>query len=42
MKKKNQIHIPFYINGEGVEKELDFRFLGVQVDDDLSWTNTAG
>ena len=31
--------LPLYINGECVERVHTFRFLGVQISDDLSWTD---
>ena len=37
-RRKKVDHPPLYINGEGVERVHDFRFLGVQISDDLTWT----
>lgn len=38
-RRKKSDHPPLYINGECVERVHDFRFLGVQISDDLSWTS---
>ena len=40
-KKTEGIH-PLYISGEYVERVSDFRFLGIQIEEDLSWSaNTS-
>ena len=41
-RKKAGTHIPIHINGKEVERVASFKFLGVHISEDLSWTlNTS-
>ena len=37
-RKKAGTHIPIHINGTEVERVASFKFLGVHISEDLSWT----
>ncbi|XP_049924041.1 uncharacterized protein LOC126404710 [Epinephelus moara] len=37
-RKKQDVHLPLYINGERVERVPSFKFLGTHITEDLTWT----
>ena len=38
MRGRSQTHSPIYINGAEVERVSDFKFLGIHISDDLTWS----
>jgi hypothetical protein len=40
-RKQRREHAPIHINGTAVESVMIYKFLGIHITEDLSWTNTT-